>query len=229
MERFRLRVRHEPKRGHIWELHLFPEYPRRQRREAEGLRPAPTQSRQGPTLPWRRHVPEAILWLRQIAEPFLLRAEAPEPIAAEKFGPAAEPRWLRPEDGMRLALAFSAARWLVTPRQRRLFREGLEELPSEVVLYWFTLCFYGYRQAAGRAALRTLFTARGAGGRRRSPCWVAQAAARASVRTESILLASWHRIADIVYRACLTAMMLPASPGRSSAGSELSLAHSPLL
>jgi hypothetical protein len=59
---------------------------------------------------------------------------------------------------MRLALAFSAARWLATPRQRRLFREGLEELPSEVVLYWFTLCFYGYRQAAGRAALRTLFT-----------------------------------------------------------------------
>ena len=103
-----------------------------------------------------------MLWLRQIAEPFLLRAEAPEPIAAEKFGPAAEPRWLRPEDGMRLALAFSAARWLVTPRQRRLFREGLEELPSEVVLYWFTLCFYGYRQAAGRAALRTLFTHEGA-------------------------------------------------------------------
>jgi len=68
---------------------------------------------------------------------------------------------MRPEDGMRLALAFSAARWLVTPRQRRLFREGLEELPSEVVLYWFTLCFYGYRQAAGRAALRTLFTHEG--------------------------------------------------------------------
>ena len=36
MERFRLRVRHEPKRGHIWELHLFPEYPRRQLREADG-------------------------------------------------------------------------------------------------------------------------------------------------------------------------------------------------
>jgi hypothetical protein len=31
-----------------------------------------------------------------------------------------------------------------------------------VVLYWFTLCFYGYRQAAGRAALRTLFTHEGA-------------------------------------------------------------------
>jgi hypothetical protein len=146
MERFRLRVRHEPKRGHIWELHLFPEHPRRQPREADGR------------ILGSSATPEAMLWLRQIAEPFLLRAEAPEPIAAEKFGPTAEPCWLRPEDGMRLALAFSAARWLVTPRQRRLFREGLEELPSEVVLYWFTLCFYGYRQAAGRAALRTLFT-----------------------------------------------------------------------
>jgi len=39
-----------------------------------------------------------------------------------------------------------------------MFRENLEQLPSEVVLYWFTLCFYGYRQAAGRAALRTLLT-----------------------------------------------------------------------
>jgi hypothetical protein len=39
-----------------------------------------------------------------------------------------------------------------------MFRTGLEELPSEVVLYWFTLCFYGYRQQAGRAALRTLLT-----------------------------------------------------------------------
>jgi hypothetical protein len=146
MERFRLRVRHESRRGHIWELHLFPEYPRRQRREVDGRVLGSCAT------------PEATLWLRQIAEPFLLRAEAPEPIAAEQFVPAAAPRWLRPEDGMRLALAFSAARWLVTPRQRRLFREGLEELPSEVVLYWFTLCFYGYRQAAGRAALRTLFT-----------------------------------------------------------------------
>src|SRR5262245_26195411 len=149
MERFRLRVRHEPKRGHIWELHLFPEHPRRQPREADGR------------ILGSSATPEAMLWLRQIAEPFLLRAEAPEPIAAEKFGPTAEPRWLRPEDGMHLALAFPAARWLVTPRQRRLFREGLGELPSEVVLYWFTLCFYGYRQAAGRAALRTLFTHEG--------------------------------------------------------------------
>ena len=170
MERFRLRVRHEPKRGHIWELHLFPEHPRRQPREGP-YGPAPTQSRQADgRILGSSATPEAMLWLRQIAEPFLLRAEAPESIAAEKFGPTAEPCWLRPEDGMRLALAFSAARWLVTPRQRRLFREGLEELPSEVVLYWFTLCFYGYHQAAGRAALRTLFTHEGSeeGGTARS-------------------------------------------------------------
>jgi hypothetical protein len=146
MERFRLRVRHASRRGNVWELHLFPEYPRRQCREADGRVLGSSAT------------PEATLWLRQIAEPFLLRPKAPEPVAAEKFGPAAVPRWLRPEDGMRLALAFSAARWLITPHQRQLFRAGLEELPSEVVLYWFTLCFYGYRQAAGRAALRTLFT-----------------------------------------------------------------------
>lgn len=146
MEQFRLRVRHESKRGQIWELHLFPQQPRRPPREADGR------------LLGSSATPEAILWLRQVSGPFLSRAEAPSAIAAETFGPQAEPRWLKAEDGMRLALAFSAARWLTTPQQRRLFREGLEELPSEVVLYWFTLCFYGYRQAAGRTALRTLLT-----------------------------------------------------------------------
>jgi hypothetical protein len=144
MERYRLCVRHEPKRGNIWELHMFPQQPRRALREADGRVLGSSST------------PQAILWLRQLAEPFLLRAE--EPIPAEKFGPEAEPRWLKPEDGMRLALAFSAARYLANPHQRRLFREGLEDLPHEVVLYWFTLCFYGYRQAAGRAALRTLLT-----------------------------------------------------------------------
>lgn len=34
MERFRLRVRHEPKRGDIWELQLFPDEPRALKREA---------------------------------------------------------------------------------------------------------------------------------------------------------------------------------------------------
>jgi hypothetical protein len=146
MERFRLRVRHEPKRGQIWELHLFPQHPRRPLREADGRSLGSSAT------------PEVILWLRQSARPYLSRAEAPSAISPDAFGPQAEPRWLKPEDGMRLALAFSAARWLTTPQQRRMFREGLEELPSEVVLYWFTLCFYGYRQSAGRAALRTLLT-----------------------------------------------------------------------
>ena len=59
---------------------------------------------------------------------------------------------------MRLALAFSAARWLPGAAQRRMFRDALAALPAEVLLYWFTLCFYGYRQAAGRAALRVLLT-----------------------------------------------------------------------
>ena len=143
MEQFRLRVRHEPRRGHIWELHLFPHHPRRRLRESDARVLGSSST------------PQAILWLRQISEPFLLRAD--EPVAAERFGPNAEPRWLKPEDGMRLALAFSAARYLSNPHQRRLFREGLEGLPHEVILYWFTLCFYGHRQAAGRASLRTLF------------------------------------------------------------------------
>jgi hypothetical protein len=146
MEQFQLRVRHEPKRGQIWELHLFPQQPRRPSREADGR------------ILGSSATPEVILWLRQLAAPFLARPEAPSAIAAEAFGPQAEPRWLKPEDGMRLALAFSAARWLTTPAQRRMLREGLVELPSEVVLYWFTLCFYGYRQSAGRVALRTLLT-----------------------------------------------------------------------
>jgi hypothetical protein len=102
--------------------------------------------------------PEVTHWLRRLAEPALLRAEEPSPIAAEAFGPQAEPRWLRLEDGMRLALAFGCARYLVKADDRRRFAEGLQGLPSEVILYWFTLCFYGYRQAAGRVALRTLLT-----------------------------------------------------------------------
>jgi hypothetical protein len=146
MEQFRLRVRNEPKRGQIWELHLFPNQPHRRFREADGR------------ILGSSSAPEATYWLRQAADPYLLRAEAPTPIAASEFGPGSEPRWLQHEDGMRMALAFSAGRWLITKKQRRMFLEGLKNLPSEVVLYWFTLCFYGYQQAAGRAALRTLLT-----------------------------------------------------------------------
>jgi len=146
MEQFRLRVRNEPKRGQIWELHLFPSQRHRRFREVDGR------------ILGSSSAPEATYWLRQVADFYLLRAEAPTPIAASEFGPVSEPRWLQHEDGMRMALAFSAARWLITKKQRQMFLEGLRNLPSEVVLYWFTLCFYGYQQAAGRAALRTLLT-----------------------------------------------------------------------
>jgi hypothetical protein len=146
MERFRLRVRHEPKRGDIWELQLFPDEPRGINREAS-VRTLATCS-----------APAATNWLRQVVHPYLQRCKEPGPIAAEQFGPKTAPRWLEQEDGMRLALACSAARWLAGAGQRRMFRESLAALPSEVLLYWFTLCFYGYRQAAGRAALRVLLT-----------------------------------------------------------------------
>lgn len=146
MERFRLRVRNEPKRGQIWELHLFPQRPGPHRLESDGR------------VMGSSSVPEVLLWLRKVSEAALARAEEPGPISSSGFGPGDEPRWLRLEDGMRLALAFGCARYLVKHADRRKFQEELEKLPSEVVLYWFTLCFYGYRQAAGRAALRTLLT-----------------------------------------------------------------------
>ena len=148
MERFRLRVRHEPKRGDIWELQLFPDEPRRMHHEVSARMLATCSA------------PAATNWLRQVADPYLQRCNEPGPVAAEQFGPRTAPRWLEQEDGVRLALAFSAARWLAGAGQRRMFRDGLSTLPSEVLLYWFTLCFYGYRQAAGRAALRVLLTHR---------------------------------------------------------------------
>src|SRR5204863_9514101 len=102
--------------------------------------------------------PETSQWLRTLSDPFLKQAEEPGPINASDFRPGTPARWLRHADGMRLALAFASARYLTKSAQREMFRTGLVELPAEVVLYWFTLCFYGYRQQAGRAALRTLLT-----------------------------------------------------------------------
>jgi hypothetical protein len=146
MERFRLRVRQEAKRGQIWELHLFPNMPGRLPKAADAKIMGSSAS------------PETIQWLRELSDPFLQQADAPGPIKASDFRPGTPARWLRHADGMRLALAFASARYLTRPAQRSMFRSGLLELPAEVVLYWFTLCFYGYRQQAGRAALRTLLT-----------------------------------------------------------------------
>jgi hypothetical protein len=146
MEKFRLRMRQEAKRGQIIELHLFPNMP--------GRRPRETDSR----IMGSSSSPETVQWLRQVSDPYLRQAEEPGPINAADFRPGVPPRWLKHADGMRLALAFASARYLTKPAVREMFRLGLDELPSEVVLYWFTLCFYGYRQLAGRAALRTLLT-----------------------------------------------------------------------
>ena len=146
MERFRVRVRHETRRGQIWELHMFPNMPGRLPREADAKIMGSSSS------------PETVQWLRQLSDPFLRRAEGPGQIAASDFRPGTPPRWLKHEDGLRMALAIASARYLTRPAQREMFRTGLLDLPAEVVLYWFTLCFYGYRQQAGRAALRTLLT-----------------------------------------------------------------------
>lgn len=65
--------------------------------------------------------------------------------------------------GMRLALGLVAAQSAVhcrfdewAARERFLRRFG--GLPDEVVLYWFTGCFYGLKQAAFRAAFVALLT-----------------------------------------------------------------------
>lgn len=144
MEHFCIRVRHERKRGTVWELLLYPENPRRPVRVSDGRSLGSASA------------PTAVKWLRDVARPLLARAEPP--MYADAFGPHSATLCLNRDDGMRLALAFSAARYLSNTSQRRRFQEGLMALPEEVLLYWFTLCFYGYRQAAGRAAFRTLLT-----------------------------------------------------------------------
>lgn len=146
MERFRLRVKQQPRKGQIWELHMFPAISGRVTKESDAKVMGSSAA------------PQTIQWLRELSEPFLEQAEEPGPIKASEFRPGVAPRWLRHADGMRLALGFASARYLAKPAQRAMFRDGLLNLPSEVVLYWFTLCFYGYRQLAGRAALRTLLT-----------------------------------------------------------------------
>jgi hypothetical protein len=142
MEQFRLRVRHEPRRGNLWELQLVPESPRTRRAAASRLLGSAS-------------APEGVRWL---ADLLLALAPSAEASALVDRGAKAEPLRLEHDAGMRVALAFSAARYLGGARQRQLFATGVVELPGEVLLYWFTICFYGHRLAAGRAALRTLLT-----------------------------------------------------------------------
>ncbi len=146
MEEFRLHVRHQPHAGNIWELRLIP--------EIGPLFAGVYSPIQGARLLGSASSPVSIAWLREVARPYVQRLDPPYDI--DQLGPRSEGVTLLHEDGMRLALAFSAAHYLVTPRQRQHFREGLAELPAEALLYWFTLCFYGNRTSAGKDALRTL-------------------------------------------------------------------------
>ena len=90
MEKFRVRVRQETKRGQIWELHLFPNVAGRLPKEADAKVMGSSSS------------PETIQWLRELSDPFLKQAEAPGPIDASDFRPGTPPRWLQHADGMRL-------------------------------------------------------------------------------------------------------------------------------
>lgn len=58
--------------------------------------------------------------------------------------------------GMRIGLAFVGAKFVLGATGWREFIANLDALPDEVVLYWFTLCFYGGRKRQARKALVTL-------------------------------------------------------------------------
>lgn len=141
LEVFRLRVRHEPKAGPIWELHLLPNAGANSFYKHARLLGSASASYSVP-------------WLRELAGRYLKKGN-PKTIL-EDLGPDKAPVILNHEEGMRLALAFSCARYLGKAEQRKVFAQRLDEMAPEVLLYWFTLCYYGNRTAAARAALREL-------------------------------------------------------------------------
>jgi hypothetical protein len=90
--------------------------------------------------------PELVHWLGEVQESHYM------PLRFEDG-------YLAHADGMRLALAFGCCLRMGNNRAfLKNFQAGLASLPDEIILYWFTLCFYGYRQQPARAALRTLLT-----------------------------------------------------------------------
>jgi hypothetical protein len=64
-------------------------------------------------------------------------------------------------EGMRLAMAFMLAGRCNSIGKMTEVVNGLTNLEMEVVLYWFTLCQYGQRTKAGKAALFTLLNTKG--------------------------------------------------------------------
>lgn len=66
--------------------------------------------------------------------------------------------WLTHADGMRVAMLFALMGRCRTIRTAKDVQCGVADMPAEVVLYWFTLCFYGRRRKAGKAGLYSLLT-----------------------------------------------------------------------
>lgn len=60
--------------------------------------------------------------------------------------------------GQRIALAYACRSGLRILDKFEKFCVNLEFLPDEVILYWFTGCFYGRRTRAFRAALVALLS-----------------------------------------------------------------------
>lgn len=61
--------------------------------------------------------------------------------------------YLDPGGAQRLALGILGAN---LHARARAYIRGLQDLPDEVILYWFTGCFYGFRKRAFRTALKAL-------------------------------------------------------------------------
>ncbi len=144
METFKLKARQDGRRGQVWELRMVP-----------GGTVA--RSDADTTLLGSCAVPETLSWLRDVADDGDMFEQAEPPKRLCDFRPGSSVV-LRHEDGMRLALAFKAAASLGAGTSKADLRDRVLGLPAEVLLYWFTLCFYGRRQSAGCKALRSLLT-----------------------------------------------------------------------
>lgn len=64
-------------------------------------------------------------------------------------------------EAMRLALTFMLSGRCSTVAKRNRVVDGMVNLEAEAVMYWFTGCFFGYRQKAFRAALFALLNTKG--------------------------------------------------------------------
>ncbi len=145
MEKFCLSIQANTKKGQVWEIQMHPNLSDRMTTKAAAIVLGSANSS------------DSIDTLKSIVELINSKARSKENVIPIILKPDSE-NWVPNAVGMKLALAIVSARYLLKTPQRTMFKSGLLELPDEVVLYWFTMCFYGYRQQAARAAFRTLLT-----------------------------------------------------------------------